>query len=165
VQVTAGAAVPVAVSLTAGAESTYLSLPNPYQAYIWQQDTGSGFKDILGANSPTCALNVWPADSGASYRCIVYAPGASATSGVATVTVTLPLAITLTAPSSLKVSWPLPPPPLTTTSFLLEKSATLLPGSWSTVPTNSYVANSYQVYVPVTVAPTDPPTFYRLRRN
>ena len=165
VQVTVGAAMPVAVSFTVGAESTYLSLPNPYQAYIWQQDTGSGFKDILGANSPTCALSVWPADSGTRLRCIVYGPGASATSAVATVTVTMPLAITLASPSSLKVSWPLPPPPLTTTSFLLEKSATLQPGSWSTVPANTYIANSYQVYVLVAYPPTTAPMFYRLRRN
>jgi hypothetical protein len=165
VQVTVGAAVPVAVSLTVGAESTYLSLPNPYQAYIWQQDTGSGFTDIAGANSPTCLLNFWPADSGERFRCIVYGPGASATSAVATVTVTLPLAVARTAPNSLRLSWPLPPPPLTATSFLLEKSATLLPGSWATVPIGTYQTTSTQVFVPVTIAPADPPTFYRLRRN
>ena len=164
-QVTVGAAVPVAVLLTVGAESTYQNLPNPYQAYIWQRDAGSGFTDIVGANSPTCPLNMWPADSGERFRCIVYGPGASATSAVATVTVTVPLAVARTAPNSLRLSWPLPPPPLTTTSFLLEKSATLLPGSWSTVPTGTYQPTSTQVFVPVTIAPADPPTFYRLRRN
>src|SRR6185369_4038060 len=109
------------------AESTYQSQPNPYLAYFWQRDTGTGFQDIPGASSPTCVQNVGLADSGTRFRCIVYGPGASATSDVATVSVTVPLTVTRIATDTLRLSWPLPPPPLPVTTFILEKTPTLSP--------------------------------------
>jgi len=164
VQVTGGGAVlPANISLTVGAESTYLGQPNPYLAYFWQRDTGAGFADVAGANRATYLLYAGLADSGARYRCILYSPGASATSDVATVTVTLPLVIARTAPNTLMLSWLLPPPPLLPTTFVLEKTPALVPASWTTVPTGTYQTTADTVYT--TVTPTDASVFYRLRRN
>jgi hypothetical protein len=164
VQVSIGAAVPVVASFTVGAESTYRDLPNPYMAYIWQQDTGTGFQDIVGAGSPTLTVNAFLDDSGTRYRCIVYSPGASATSEVATLTITLELSATRTAADTLTLSWPLPDP-LPNTSFLLERSATMLTGSWVTVPTGQYQIGASRISVPVSISATGPTQFYRLRRN
>jgi len=163
VQVTIGAAVPAEAELVVGAESTYRYLPNSYIAYIWQRDTGAGFVDMLEATGQTNKLSLGLEDSGTRYRCLVYGPGASATSDVATVTVTVPLFVARTAPDALKLSWPLPPPPLPVTTFLLEQSPTLAPASWGTVPTNTYQTTAATVYT--TVTPTDSSVFYRLRRN
>ena len=162
-QITVGVAVPVAISFQVGAESTYQGQPNPYLAYFWQRDIGTGFQDIPGASSPTCVQNVGLADSGTRFRCIVYSPGASATSDVATVTVTVPLSVVPTAPNTLTLSWPLPPPPLPVTTFLLEKTATLAPAAWSTVPSSTYLTTATKVYT--TVTPTNSSVFYRLHRN
>ena len=165
VQVTGGDAVLSAdVLLTVGAESTYRGLANPYMAYFWQRDTGSGFADVAGANSPSYAFYAGLVDSGARYRCIVYSPGASATSDVATVTVTMPLTFTRPTANTIMLSWPLPPPPLNATTFVLEQSSTLLPGSWTTVPPASYQVTADAVSVTVTIQP-GPNQFYRLRRT
>ena len=164
IQLNVGAAVPATASLVVGAQSTYKSQPNPFLSYFWQANTGSGFTDIAGANSPTCGLNLWPIDSGTTYRCIVYSPGAASTSTVATASVTLPLNIAVTGTSSLRVYWPLPPSPLTATTYVLEKANSLSAPTWTTVATNTYQTTSTKVYVPVTVSPGDPPTYYRLRR-
>jgi hypothetical protein len=167
VRVSGGDAVLTAeVSLTVGAESTYRGLPNPYLSYFWQRYTGGSFVDIPGPSSATYMLNAGLGDSGAQFRCIVYGPGAVATSAVATVTITLPLYVARTGPATLTLSWPLPPPPFPpTTTFLLEKSGTMLPGSWTTVPSSQYQTAANSVYLQVTIAPADLPTFYRLRRN
>lgn len=163
VQVSIGAAVPVTASFTVGAESTYHSQPNPYMAYIWQQDTGSGFQDIVGAGSSTLTVNAFLDDSGTRYRCIVYSPGASATSEVATLTVTLELSAIQTAPDTLTLSWPVPDP-LPNMSFVLERSSTLS-GSWVEVPTSEYQIVANRVYVAVSISATGPTQFFRLRRN
>ncbi len=57
-------------------------------AYQWQKLIGGTFTDIAGATSSnylTAALS--GADSGSQYRALVFIPGASATSAVATVTI------------------------------------------------------------------------------
>jgi hypothetical protein len=154
------------MSLTVAVESTYRGLPNPYLSYFWQRYTGGSFADIPGANSSTYTLYAGLGDSGAQFRCIVYGPGAAATSAVATVTVTLPLYVARSGPDTLTLSWPLPPPPYPpTTTFLLEKSGTMLPGSWTTVPSSQYQIATNSVYVPVSISSTGPTQFYRLRRN
>jgi hypothetical protein len=163
VKMTLGAAVPAVATLTVGAESTYKYEPNPYIAYIWQQDKGSGFADMLDVSGPTNKLTLTLQDSGTKYRCLVYGPGASATSSVATVTVTLPLSIAKTAADTLTLSWPLPTPPMTYTSFLLEQTPSLSPAAWTVVPTSNYQTTSAKVRVNVT--PTGSGMYYRLRLN
>ena len=154
------------VSLAVSALSAYRGQPNPDMSYFWQSDTGAGFADIPGANSASYSLYAGLADSGARFRCIVYGPGAAATSAVATVTVTLPLDVARTAPDTLTLSWPKPPPPLLpTTTFLLEGSGTMLPGSWNTVPSSGYLTTANTVYTTVPISSTGPTQFYRLRRN
>jgi len=152
------------VLLTIAATSTYRNLPNPYMAYFWQKDTGTGFKDIPGASTSAYLFYAGLVDSGTRFRCIVYSPGASATSDVATVTVTVPLYFARTAPDTLRLSWPLPPPPLTSTSFLLERSGTMQSGSWVQVPTSEYKTTADLVYVDASLSTTGQTQFYRLRR-
>jgi hypothetical protein len=164
VQVSVGAAVPAVVLLSVGAESTYQNQPNPFMSYFWQRNTGSGFSDLPGANSPICTLNLGLADSGASYRCIVYSPGSAATSAVATATVTLELKLTQPTANSMKLTWPLPSP-LPLDSFLLEKSPTLAGGSWTAVPTSEYQTTSTSVSVNVVALQSGPGQYYRLRRQ
>lgn len=166
VAVTSGTATPPTFStwLTASATATYQNEPNAPVAYIWQQDTGAGFADLPGSGVPICPVNISLTDDVVRYRCIISGPGASVTSGVATATVTLPVSIAQTAPSTLTLRWPLPTP-LPATSFVLEKSETLAAGSWSTVPTGTYQTDATSVFVPVTVSAADPPMFYRLRRQ
>ena len=163
VQLKVGAAVPALATLSVAAESTYKYEPNPFIAYIWQQNKGAGFVDMLDVSGPTNNLTLTLQDSGAKYRCLVYGPGASATSAVATVTVTLPLSIQKTAADTLTLVWPLPTPPMTYTSFLLEQTPSLSSAAWTTVPTSSYQATSAKVRVIVT--PTGTGMYYRLRLN
>jgi len=91
--------------------------------YQWQKFTGGVFVDILGANGlsyTTPVLNV--GDSGTQYRALVFIPGASATSSVATVTVGSPnptlrssysggiLSFSWDAPARLQCTFSLTPP-------------------------------------------------------
>ena len=153
------------VSFSIGAQSTYQYQPNQYMTYFWQKNTGSGFVDIPGsATSRTLSQNIAFGDSGTQYRCVVSGPGASATSAVATAVVTVPLSYSQTAANTLKLSWPLPPPPSPFSTFLLEHSPSMLPGTWTTVPSNTYQVTSTIVSASVTIQPGQN-QYYRLRRN
>jgi hypothetical protein len=58
-------------------------------AYQWQKRISGVFTDIAGANSSTYSAGALSAlDDGAQFRALVFIPGASATSAVATVTIT-----------------------------------------------------------------------------
>jgi hypothetical protein len=165
VQVTLGGAPPLAASFSIGAESAYQNQPNRYMSYFWQVNPGSGFVDVPGTGtSPNLTQNIAFTDSGNQFRCIVYGPGASATSAVATVTVTLALTYTRLTANTLTLSWPLPPPPAPFSTFLLEQSPTMLPGSWTTVPSGTYQVTSTTVSASVTIQ-SGQNQFYRLRRN
>jgi len=164
VQVSVGAAVPALVTLSVAAESTYRDQPNSYISYFWQRNTGGGFADIPGANGPTVTLNLSLADSGASYRCLLYSPGAAATSAVATATVTLELKPSRPTPTTLTLTWPLPAP-LSADSFVLEQSSTLVPGSWTAVSASEYHTTTTSVFVNITLSQSAPGAYYRLRRN
>src|SRR5439155_23038771 len=102
-------------------------------------------------NSPAYTFYAGLRDNGARFRCTVYSPGASATSGVAPVTVTLPLTFTRPTANTIVPSWPLPPPPSGATTFVLEQSSTLLPGSLITVPPASYQVTATTVSITVTI--------------
>jgi hypothetical protein len=165
VEITLGGTPPLVASFSVGAESVYQNQPNPYMSYFWQRNTGSGFVDVPGTgSSPNLIQSIAFADSGNQFRCIVYGPGASATSAVVTVSVTVPLAYTRPTANTLLLSWPLPPPPAPFSTFLLEQSPTMLPGSWTTVPSNTYQVTSTTVSATVTIQ-SGQNQFYRLRRN
>jgi hypothetical protein len=164
VELALGAAVPVALSFSVEAESTYKYQPNPYMSYFWQKDTGTGFKDIEGANAPTYDLSAWLSDSGSKLRCIVYGPGASAISEAATVTVTVPLSYLQTATNTLVLSWP-SPAPLPDSTFLLEYSADVAAGTWTAVPASQYTSTSTSLYYVAPITSSEKAVFYRLRRN
>jgi hypothetical protein len=155
VKVEVAAGVPSTASFTVGASSTYLALPNLQIAYVWQRDTGTGFADISGAYSPTYTANFDLADSGTRFRCLVYSPAASATSAVATLTVTLPVAIVRQG-STARISWP-----LNNAGFELQRSPSLPATTWTRVaPPYQSDGTSYYVNVSVTTGNA----FYRLRK-
>ncbi|MGA2866866.1 MAG: LamG-like jellyroll fold domain-containing protein [Verrucomicrobiota bacterium] len=160
-----GAVLGAKPSLTVGAESTYQGQPNRFMSYFWQQDTGAGFTDISGANSPTLELQVGLADSGTRYRCIVYCPGACSTSEVATVTVALPITLARPTPTTITLTWPLPPPPWTATTLTLEQTPSLAPATWTPVTGVTYQSTASSVYVTLPIAQSGPGMFYRLRKN
>jgi hypothetical protein len=165
VQVTLGGAPPLVAAFSVGAESEYQFQPNRYMSYFWQRNTGSGFVDLPGTGvSPNLIQSIAFADSGNQFRCIVYGPGASATSAVVTVTVTMELTYTQPTANTLKFIWPLPPPPAPYTTFLLEQSPRMAPGTWTTVPSSTYQVTSTTVSATVTIQPGQN-QFYRLRRN
>ncbi len=163
-QVTVGAAPPVTVSFTVGAESTYQFQPNQIMSYFWQENTGSGFADVVGAYSPTYTFNASLADSGTDYRCIVYSPGASATSSVASLTVALPITFGLTDANTLKLVWPLPPAPLTVASYALEQTPSLSPPAWVT-STATLQTTTTTVFTTVPLVHTGPGMLYRLHKK
>jgi hypothetical protein len=156
VQVETGAAVPVTVSFTVGARSTYLWRPNTALTYVWQRNTGAGWEEIFGAYDRTYSVNVSLEDSGTQFRCVVYGPGASATSDVATLTVTLPVAITRQG-DNVRISWP-----LNNAGFVLEQSPTLPGTTWTVVAPASYQTDATSVYVVLPVGSGN--AFFRLKR-
>ncbi len=74
-------------TLSVRASATISSGASPI-AYQWQRLVGGSFVDISGASSSNYNTGTLTAgDSGAQYRALVFIPGATATSSVATVTV------------------------------------------------------------------------------
>jgi hypothetical protein len=78
-------------------------------SYQWQRNNGAGgaFADIAGATSANYVTTpVALADSGAQFRVVLFVPGATATSSVATLTVSTPAALTMTQSNGvLNLSW------------------------------------------------------------
>jgi glucose/arabinose dehydrogenase len=70
--------------------------------YQWQRDNGSGFNNIVGANSSSYTLTAALADNGARFRAVVTNAFGSATSNAATLTVVsnLPPTATITDPAA-----------------------------------------------------------------
>jgi len=87
---------------------------------------------------------------------VVYGPGASATSDVATLTVTLPVAITRQG-DNVRISWP-----LNNAGFVLEQSPTLPGTTWTVVAPASYQTDATSVYVVLPVGSGN--AFFRLKR-
>jgi hypothetical protein len=83
--VTIQAGTNVSLSVRAAGTTSVGSAPFAYQ---WQRRVGGVFVDIAGASSSNYVTGTLSAgDSGAQYRALVFVPGASATSAVATVTI------------------------------------------------------------------------------
>lgn len=156
VQVDIGAAVPMTATFTVGARSTYLWQPNTAMVYVWQRNIGFGWEEILGAYDRTYSVNVGLDDSGTQFRCIVYSPAASATSEVATVTVTLPVAIERQG-NNVRISWP-----VNNAGFVLERTPTLPATAWTEVPPASYQTDGTSIYV--VLPATSGHAFFRLKR-
>jgi hypothetical protein len=77
-------------------------------AYQWQKNIGGTFVDIAGASSSNYNTGTLTnSDSGSQYRALVFIPGASATSAVATVTVGSPQPTLRfsTSGGSITLSW------------------------------------------------------------
>lgn len=127
--------------------------------YVWQRNIGFGWKDILGAYNRVSSVNVGWEDSGTQFRCTVYSPGASATSAVATVTMSLPVAIEPQG-NNVRISWP-----LNNAGFVLEQTPTLPGTTWTVVPPASYQtdATSVCVVLPATLSrrPSSPQVDWR----
>jgi Bacterial Ig-like domain/PA14 domain len=151
---------PLDASFTVGVSSTRNGLPNGAVTYQWQRDDGDGFDDIYGANARTYTGSFGESDNGAQFHCLVFIPGASVTSGEATLTVvTRPRFTIVYASGSVTVSWP-----LSATDYVLESTGSLIgdPVMWSMVPSKSYLttADTYYIILP---GPTDA-MFFRLRQ-
>jgi len=74
---------------TFSAAATVSGAPASELQFQWQRsEGGGGFSDILGASGSTYRFVATPLDNGAQYRAVAFVPGASATSGAATLTVT-----------------------------------------------------------------------------
>lgn len=87
VEVSLGVEVPVSAEFTVAATASAYGIPME-PAYQWQRNDGLGWVDIPGANGSTYTLaGVQLSDNGAKFRCVARVPGASATSGEATLTV------------------------------------------------------------------------------
>jgi hypothetical protein len=72
---------------------------------VWQRDCGSGFTDIIGANESAYVFQPTQADSECRYRCVLYTPGATVTSEMATLNFVLP-ALTMTRNGTeLTLTW------------------------------------------------------------
>lgn len=163
VKITLGGALPMIATLTTAAESVYLNQPSPYLTYFWQRNTQDGFVDIPGAYSSTLNQQIAFSESGTQFRCVVYGLGASATTAVSTVTVTMPIAYTRPTANTIKLTWPLPPPPSPLNTFVLEQAAAIN-GTWTQIDPATYQTTPNTVSVTVTVQP-GANQFYRLRRT
>jgi hypothetical protein len=75
-------------SFSVGVTASTTGNTNPPVFYQWYRDSGTGFASIAGANSNTYSFVALASDNGARFRAQVYIPGATATSSVATLTVT-----------------------------------------------------------------------------
>ena len=125
-------------------------------AYQWQRFISGSWTDIAGATSSnyvTAVLNV--GDNGAQYRALVFIPGASTTSTVATVSVGLPRLTIRREPPNAVLSWS-----SAFTGFTLESSPV--------VPAVSWTSNGPIVLInaenTVTVPLTSSNAFFRLRK-
>ena len=74
-------------TFTVAASSTINGQPNTALTYQWYRDDGAGWQPIIVANLATYSLTTVAADNGARFQCLVYMPGNSATSQVATLTI------------------------------------------------------------------------------
>ena len=141
--------------LSVGALSYFNGALNGQYFYEWQQDSGGGFLDLAGQHSSSLSVAHLPLGS-SQFRCIVYTPGAQATTDVATVTTTLPVNIQYNSGFVL-VSWSAGP-----TGFELQKkTGSVGPTGWLTVPQNLYVTNGPSVSFTESAVGN---AFYRLRR-
>ena len=120
------------ISLTVGVESTYIGAPNFMYSYQWQEDSGAGFVDLPSQRSATLFISPVLAGNAPKFRCIIYSPGAVATTDVAQVTVTLPVNMVYSG-GSAQLSWS------AGAGYELQKATTLAPpADWQTIPANRY---------------------------
>jgi hypothetical protein len=75
------------VTFSVGATGVNSEGSNPTKSYQWYRDDGAGFVPISGANGASYTFAPQASDNGARFRAVVNIPGASATSTVATLTV------------------------------------------------------------------------------
>src|SRR5206468_774978 len=85
-------------------------------SFAWQRNCGTGFVDLPGANEATYTFSPAASEHGCRYRCLLFTPGATAISAVATLTLALPpLSIDRSA-TNVRLSWPVPAVPQTSES-------------------------------------------------
>lgn len=158
VEITSAFTAQTTATFTVDATSIVDGVASDNFSYQWQRDDGDGFVSLLeGAFSDTLIVKADFEDNGAKFRCIVYAPGAVATSEAASLTVTLPLVMT-TANGKYTLSWPTPE-----AGFVLEQSPSLSSPVWTTVAPGSYITTSTNIYITSPI-PTTGNKFYRLKR-
>jgi len=113
-------------------------------SYAWQRDCGTGFIEIYGANEAIYRFVPSATDNGCRYRCLLFTPGATATSEVATLTLVLP-SITITHNNAdVILNW---------TESVLQKTETVT-GLWTDVP---------QATSPTRLTTASARRFFRLR--
>ena len=125
-------------------------------AYQWQRFISGSWTDIAGATSSnyvTAVLNV--GDNGAQYRALVFIPGASTTSTVATVSIGLPRLSIRREPPNAVLSWS-----SSFAGFTLESSPVVPAVSWTS--NGPIVLTNAENTVTVPLAPSN--TFFRLRK-
>jgi hypothetical protein len=155
------ASYPVNASFAVGASSTFHGLPNANLSYIWQRNSGAGFADIWGAYSATYKVSVTEEEAGASFRCLVFSPGASATSEAATVGAEPgpSLAVTREA-SKATVSWPLS---AAQAGYQLKQSLSVEDGGWGPA-SGTLQTNGTTVFLEVALPGSQANLFYRLQK-
>jgi hypothetical protein len=159
VNVVQGGVRPVTFSVVAQGITPGVS--NAVIAYQWQRDDGAGFANITGANGSSITFVPETSDAGDRFRVVLSMPGISpnVVSDIATLFLeglTRPgLTITRSGSNAI-ISWP-----SAATGFVLEKSSSLSPASWSAVTETVTEANGTKS---VTVAAGTGQTFYRLRK-
>jgi hypothetical protein len=114
-------------------------------SYQWQRDSGAGFVDIVGANANDYTFVPAPVDNGSRFRCLLYAPGSTATSAVVTLTIVLPALSIVRTAGNIILSWQ---------SDGVLQEASSISGSWTDVPGTSN---------PRTLPAPPANRFYRLR--
>ncbi len=125
-------------------------------AWQWQRFIGGTWTDLAGATSSnyvTAALNV--SDNGAQYRALVFIPGASTTSSVATVSLGLPRLSIRREPPNAVLSWS-----SSFTGFTLESSPVVPGVSWTSNGPIVLINTENTVTVPLTSSNS----FFRLRK-
>jgi hypothetical protein len=104
---------------------------NPPQAYQWLRYNGMSFVPIFRATTADYTFAPQPSDDGAQFRAIVFIPGASATSAIATLNgaATGPrLAIRRGANNTVAITWP-----ASFATYILESAPTVPSATWTTV--------------------------------
>lgn len=152
--------VPSTNVLAVGASSTVLGQPNVNLSYVWQKNSGAGFEDILGAYGSTLTVVTGPSDNGGVYRCLVFCPGASATSAAAEIVV--PRLAIVQDGTKVTVAWPAT---MGTAGFVLQKAGVIAAASWDTVPSGEYQSSAGMLFIEVTLPPGEPNQFYRLYKE
>ena len=125
-------------------------------AWQWQRFIGGSWTDLAGATSSNYVTGVLGGpDNGAQYRALVFIPGASTVSAVATVAVGLPLLSIRHEPPNAVLSWS-----ATFTGFTLESSPVVPAVSWTS--NGPIVLTNAQNTVTVPLTPSN--TFFRLKK-